>query len=1004
MPENNNECVNGRPTNMRRDHPMSRTRSGFVLVAGLITLATATGCHRSNPTPPPTPETSPQLVKSQQLFEAGEIEAASSLVSRVLVGEPNNVAAVLLAASILVAKDEQDQAVTLLEETASRLPAQEVELLRQAATILVSQDRLAAASERLQRLVELRPQDPTFRRQAADVFNRRGFRFDANEHLRELARLAPLAPSELRSLLTPSGSYVAFPEIPDLASPQTVELPTVVNLIRGLFGMDRLRESLSLLERVMAAGQPDPAVVSLRGLLLLESQDYDELGRWYTAADESCQRYPEYWLAAGGLALHRQQPALAVRAFAEAVRREPCDQSAIHRMTQALEANGDVQFAAAFRERAEVLKGLDELTGDILRNPGVGPAAFEVVSRELTAVGQVFEAFSWDLLNRQRQGLLGGELLDDPEQRRRLLDETDSERLLALRLCGLSWDDYSRDFALLEAAPERVTNALPSVQAETPAFLNVAGTSRLEFQYENASPAVARHFLLHQALGAGIACLDIDLDGRIDLYAGQGAGNPPGVAGRLPNLLARNLGAVFANVTDLAGADDRGYSMAVTSGDWNQDGFPDIVIGNMGVNHLLINQGDGTFRRWVGDAMWREAKYTSGLAIADITGDRLPEIIEVNYTDDPRIFEPLRFAADGSPLRLPGPLQFDASIDRMFVSQGDGSMQGRVLESNGQPMQRYGMGLLVTDIDRDGHNEIFVGNDQTANSLWDGSEQQAGAVLHDVAVAKGVAYGKGGAPTACMGIAAADFDHNGYLDFHITNFDDEWSNQYMQSEQRVFTDLALPFGIDLVSSGMLGFGTQPLDYDNNSFVDLVIGNGHIEDFRENGSAFQMPTQVLAGTGSVFEAMSVEGDPGYWQRGHLSRSLVTLDWNHDGRMDFAVTDLQEPLALLENRTASLGHWLQIHLVGTTSERDAIGAVVTVDLQDRSLTAFFQTGDGYMGKNQSILHFGLGPSTSVDKISVEWPSGESQQWTKILADRRWLIVEGESEPFHLQRPSR
>ena len=755
--------------------------------------------------------------------------------------------------------------------------------------------------------------------------------------------------------------------------------------------MDDLRQARSLLERTPALKQKRPAAMALHGVLLLESQLYDELASWFAEADESWQRYPEFWLAVGGLAIQRQEFHLAVRAFSEAIVREPCDAAAVDRLTQALQANGDVTAAVAFRERSEDIKGLDELTGEILNNPRIATAAFAIVSRELRKMGQEFEAYSWELLGRQRQGLVGGAVRDDPDARRQLIASADEAEIRRKRLCNLGLDNDSADFSTLAAAEDANANthltmatSTPSLANVGPRFANVAGPSGLEFKYVNADPPVRRYFLLHQALGAGIACLDYDLDGNSDLYVAQGAGNPPDIRGLEPNLLARNLGGTFEAVTAPAACDDRGYSMGLTAGDFNQDGFPDLVVGNMGSNRLLINQGDGSFRPHSGDAIWSDGKYTTGLAIADVTGDHLPDIFEVNYTDDIKIFEPIRFAPAGRPMRLPGPRQFDASVDRLFTSVGDGSLVGHELDSRGSAVRRYGMGLLVTDIDGDGDNEVFVANDQTANNLWDPGDDTSAGKLADVAVIKGVAYAKAGGEAACMGIAAADFDFNGLIDLHVTNFDDEWSNQYMQSQDHVFTDLALPYGVDVVSRGLLGFGTQAIDYDNDSIADLVIGNGHIEDLQSRGSLFRMPTQVLAGSGDSFRAMSVEGDHDYWQQKHLSRCLVALDWNNDGRVDFAVTDLTEPLALLENQTNTSHHWLQLHLVGTNSERDAIGATVTIELGDQTRTGFVQTGDGYMGKNQPMVHFGLGESTVVDRIEVRWPSGSKQRWTDVGAE--------------------
>jgi hypothetical protein len=182
-------------------------------------------------------------------------------------------------------------------------------------------------------------------------------------------------------------------------------------------------------------------------------------------------------------------------------------------------------------------------------------------------------------------------------------------------------------------------------------------------------------------------------------------------------------------------------------------------------------------------------------------------------------------------------------------------MRGRTLGSATQSAAT-GLGLLVTDLDASLGNEIFVANDLMANHLWQRKVDGAEPAFQDDAVLRGVAYGAGGMPMACMGIAAADFDENGRIDLHITNFADQWSNQYMQNQEGIFVDLALPLGLDRDSLKMLGFGTQAIDYDNNSTVDLVVGNGHVEDFTAKGTAFEMPTQVFAWQAGRFQLMKV----------------------------------------------------------------------------------------------------------------------------------------------------
>lgn len=181
----------------------------------------------------------------------------------------------------------------------------------------------------------------------------------------------------------------------------------------------------------------------------------------------------------------------------------------------------------------------------------------------------------------------------------------------------------------------------------------------------------------------------------------------------------------------------------------------------------------------------------------------------------------------------------------------------------------------------------------------------------------------------------------------------------------------------------------------------MIGNGHIDSITASGNRrFEMPTQVFGHDGSRFQSLEVVGDDGYWKVDHLSRAVATCDWNRDGRMDLVTTDLNQPFALLENRTDTHYHWLQLQLVGTRSERDAIGATITAIDGGRRVTKVVQAGDGYMCKNEPFLSFGLGLQESVPRLEIRWPDGQLQVLTNLAADRRWLVIEGEAQAFQLQ----
>ena len=869
------------------------------------------------------------------------------------------------------------------------------------ATDAIKDGDLYRAEQILTQLAEKYPGNVSILSDAARTANRRGNRHLGNSHLRALSRVAPLTLKELYYMLAPTWDYPLIDaEKLDDSAPISA---TVLNRARKLRRAGEIREAIKVLDDYQTKSD-DAAAAALLGRFWAESQQFDRAVSWLDGRTESWKSYPDFWVTTGWIAQTAGHNDLAVVAFSEALQREPYDQSALIQLSAALEAAGEKKGAEYYRDRWDVVKNLAELGGDIAASPKSQPFAYSVMERELTKLGQPIDAFHWILLKRQSNSSIRSRIKDKPIDRANAVAAYQSKEHVENRLPFITSANLPIDFSRLKDAIAKVgTVSSPDSDSHpdgivSAKFKNVARELDLSFQYANAVPVKRRYFLLHEALGAGVACLDFDRDGQVDLYFAQGAGNPPEQLGAKPNALVRNLGLRFHDVTLESECDDRDYSMAVTSGDWNQDGFPDLVVGNMGENRLLINQGDGTFRLQSGDEAWRESMYTTSLAMADVTGDSIPDIVEVNYTNDEGIFEQIRFGPDGSPMRLPGPLQFQAASDRLFIGDGDSSLSGRVLTADS--IRRYGLGTVVTDFDQDGENEIFVGNDQTPNQFWrriQSGEHNASDDFIDVAVASGVSGGSGGLPTASMGISVADFDRDGSADIHVTNFRDEWSNHYLQKKPGWFIDQSLPWKIDRPTRDMLAFGAQAIDVDNDGKVDLVIGNGHLEDFSDREIPFKMPTQMFSGDGASFRQLEVKGDDEYWKSGHLSRAIAKLDFDGDGRMDFAVTDLLEPAALLRNETKTDHHFLQVEVVGTASERDAIGAKVTVVGEDWRQTSFVTSGDGYMCKNEFVSHFGLGSSTDIKSVEVVWPDGKSESWSDVEVDQRVIIVEGQSEMF-------
>ncbi|MGB7326949.1 MAG: FG-GAP-like repeat-containing protein [Rubripirellula sp.] len=946
-----------------------------------------------------------RLADAERFLKSEQYGKASTAIEAVLIEQPDHGYGQFLYAQIRHGQGDSQAAQTILDEAAKNSPEHAERFLNESARLLISDGDIIGAIAQYERLLKISPDDTKTRRLVASLQNQLGLRFDANEHFRILCRSVPMEIHELRCLLAPT-SDVGRTKATQWASQSNQSL---VNALIDLH-RNRIEECVAQLNSAPLVQQKNPAAMCLLGFALSMQRDDDAFTRWYAQREKAWDRYPDFWIAIGNAMTLAGKHDEGIRAYAAAVAREPMHRSAVLRLGQSLAAVGQTDDAKLVMARAKEIGDLVELVGNVAATPRSSANAFNILASEQSRMGQPYQAWAWRFIGtslfdprsatmqHHAMGLASAKSLFDRDKQR-------SVSLCHVKVEPLTYADLRSD---LDKATEPIaasdSQRWSQNSSATPVYQNVAQRTGLDFRYINANPVVHKDFLLHQALGAGIACIDFDLDGRVDVYAAQGGFNvsPRKREGSEPassNALFRNLGKRFVEVCTKANSDDLGYSMGVTAGDWNQDGFQDLVIGNMFANTLMINQGDGTFHKATTGKQWNRGVYTTGVAIADLNGDALPEILEVNYVDDERIFTAIKYGADGKPLRYPGPTQFRAGVDRVFFSVGDGSMASSILaEPPNDPDRRAAMGLVVGDFDGKPGNEVFVANDQTANHFWKANRSDVDIPnrFTDLALVQGVGLGVRGMPLASMGVAVADFDLNGRPDLHVTTFNDELSNHFLQQPSGAFDDQIIASGIGRHSREHVGFGTQAVDFDNNSTEDLWVGNGHIEDFND-GQDFKMPIQLLVHSQDGFQQADLPDDEPFFQAKHLSRALARLDWNNDGLVDVVVGDLEEPLALLENQTETSNGWISIQIVGTRCERDAIGAKIEIQAGDKTLYSFVCTGDGYMCRNQNRVFVGLGQNARIDRLAVFWPDGTKQVTTELSVNQHIIITQGIDDAF-------
>ena len=938
------------------------------------------------------------IARSMELAGRQNFAAAESELTRLLVADPLDQEVKFRLAGIKAQSGDLPQAIELLSEIPIDHPQAGLAALGQSADWCFQLERYDDAEKRYLKVLELVPQAAPALRQLAYILNRQGRRHEAANYVRELCKLGDVRQDELHSLIVLGNAMYDDPSNREQPAGARPYWPIGASgLARKRFSDQDYPGVIDLLLESIDDGTASPAAVALFGLAAVEAQDDARFQWWLSLTDDSTRQFAEYWAALGAhlLASHQFEP--AVRALGEAIDRDPTDLRSMSRIRQALLALDQGESSERFVERWEKVRETLRLNNRIAASASPDTDTIVELSDKLKELNRPLESVLWKAIEQYFTNAPTAERLALDQERRRLIALGQTYPSASQRLCGLDLQRFPLP-EIKSAQPSALrseTELADRQTVPTPATLvNVAQTVGLNHTYRVESRPVKWGFAVYQILGGAVVAFDYDLDGNVDLYFAQGGGDPPDFQADQTNQLFRKLGESLSDVTEFADAGDQQYTIGATAGDWNQDGFPDLVVTNLGVDSLLINNGDGTFSRQPLTTSISRNRIPSSVAIADLNGDRLPDIYQANYVDDPRMVLKPTTNDSGQPILPVLPSKYDAAADRLIRNDGAGGFVDERLTTDPAD-DRTSLGLVITDFDNKPGVEIFVANDMNPNQLWTQSPSDG---WQDVGTLRGCAYSFTGAATAAMGVAAGDLDGNGTIDLHVTNYEQENVSLFL-SDDGTFQDRNIQYRLAKDSHEVLGFGTQAIDYDNDGLTDLVVANGHIEDAVENKSSFRQLPQLFSNLGGQFQLAAVSDESGYWSSTHLGRGLATLDYNRDGKRDVVITHIDEPSALLLNQTPTDHHWLQLKLIGTTSERDSVGARVRVQLGSRELTDWVIAGDGYLCHNEDVVCFGLGGSDKAESIEVRWPSGQQQVFSDIQSNQRLLLIEGQSEPFAL-----
>lgn len=688
------------------------------------------------------------------------------------------------------------------------------------------------------------------------------------------------------------------------------------------------------------------------------------------------------WLAAQSGDLAREKTALL-----ELLKLDPARGDALQRLAELALKAGDPAQARHFNDaKATLDKAKDRVRKLLLSGEDLTkPAPSGELSALMRQLGRSFDEQAWASLSRP--------LVSDPPQ-------------IAEHLAQLKTADTPRLAELLKSAgfvpPTERPDAKSSEKLATgssatkplawPQFEENAAKIGLNFTYQNGQTPEMQ---LPETMSGGVAVLDFDCDGWLDIYLPQGGSiGKDGEKRPCEDRLFRNLrDGTFKDVTEQAGlnrfAGD--YAMGVAVGDYDNDGFPDLFVSRLRSYALYRNKGDGTFE---------DATAMSGLAgkrdnptsaaFADLDNDGDLDLYVCHYmiwnASDPRLCR-----NDKGGYFYCDPSKVDPAPDHLFRNDGgkfvDVTAEAGIVDVDGR-----GLGVVASDLDADGKLDLYVANDGTANFFFRNS---GGLKFEEQALAAGLAGSEEGGFQASMGVACGDYDGDGRPDLVVTNFYGECSTIYQNLGQGLFRARTTTSGLGQATRFLLGFGTSFGDLNNDGTLDLATINGHVNDNRPY-YPYAMPAQLLLGTPNAkfVEAPANDTDP--WRVPRVGRGLAVADLNNDGQLDAILLAQNDPAACLTQlKPKEAAHWLTFGFESGKSNRDGVGVKLFVKAGGKTQLMERFGGGSYQSAGDPRLHVGLGMNQIADEVEAHWPSGKVVKYNQVSADKAYLLREDSPE---------
>ena len=521
-----------------------------------------------------------------------------------------------------------------------------------------------------------------------------------------------------------------------------------------------------------------------------------------------------------------------------------------------------------------------------------------------------------------------------------------------------------------------------------------------------------------ETVGSGVGLIDYDNDGWLDIYLVSGS-TYDALSGKTKSphaaLFHNNHDGTFTNVAEKAGVTNDRWGFGVAVADYDNDGWPDLYVGNFGKNRLYHNNHDGTFTDVAEKAGVTLGNWSTGATFGDYDGDGRLDLFVPGYVhyDIENPPSPHSAAVRFSYCQfrgvnvMCGPRGLQGEPDHLFHNNGDGTFSDVSVSLGVEDKKRYyGLTAVFADVNNDGKPDLLVANDSTPNYLY---LNKGNGTFEDASYVSGYAFNENGRETASMGIAIGDYRNNGLLGIYNTVFSDDYNPLYRNDRDGNFTEVSYKLGIAEVTIPFLGWGTGFMDYDNDGWKDLFVVNGHVYpgvDQLPWGTTFaQRPLMFHNVKGEKFDLVPAVKDTGLAEV-LTGRGAAFGDLFNDGHIDVVINQLDRVPALLRNVATSAGtHWVGLKMVGgPKSPRDGVGTTVYLTAGSLQQRGDVLSGGSFASSNDQRLHFGLGQCASVDRVEIHWPSGKVESLKLSQVDRFYTIEEaqGVTEGTSLRHP--